>query len=519
MSANGMNRDIIIGIDAGTSVMKAVAFDLDGRQLAMTARPNSYAEPGGGAVEQDMARTWSDAAAVLAEMGERIDRLASRLAVIGVTGQGDGTWLVDRDGEPVAPAWLWLDSRAAGIVEELEASGARKRLYHYTGCGLNACQQGAHLLWLERHAPELLARTDKAMHCKDWLYLKLTGVRATDRSEGTFTFGDFRNREYADAVLDALGLGARRDLLPDMLDGSTTVHSLTADAARATGLLEGTPVSLGFLDVVCTGLGAGLYAPGKDVGCSIVGTTSMHMRLVDDPAKVVLDDTPSGYTMPFPVPGHLTRMQSNMAATLNIDWIVDRIREGAALLGREVSRRDALMTLDPQVLGARPAATLYHPYIHEAGERGPFVDVAARAQFMNLSTKVTTLDLMRSVYEGLAMAARDCYGAIGSIPEEIRMAGGAARSKALKTILASTLDRPVREINREEAGAAGTAMMAAVAIGRFDDMADCTRVWVEPTIGDTVRPDDGLASLYAKTFATYVEARRASQPLWRMFHS
>ncbi|MCB1832902.1 MAG: carbohydrate kinase, partial [Geminicoccaceae bacterium] len=153
------------------------------------------------------------------------------------------------------------------------------------------------------------------------------------------------------------------------------------------------------------------------------------------------------------------------------------------------------------------------------GERGPFVDVAARAQFMNLSTKVTTLDLMRSVYEGLAMAARDCYGAIGSIPEEIRMAGGAARSKALKTILASTLDRPVREINREEAGAAGTAMMAAVAIGRFDDMADCTRVWVEPTIGDTVRPDDGLASLYAKTFATYVEARKASQPLWRMFHS
>ncbi|MCB1969203.1 MAG: carbohydrate kinase [Geminicoccaceae bacterium] len=514
-----MTADIIIGIDAGTSVIKAVAFDLEGRQLAMTARPNHYTEPGGGAVEQDMTRTWSDAAAVLREMGERIDGLPQRVAAIGITGQGDGTWLVDADGEPVSPAWLWLDSRSASIVEELERSGVRRSMYAYTGCGLNACNQSAHLLWLQRHAPQLLERTRTAMHCKDWIYFRMTGRRVTDSAEGTFTFGDFRTRAYEPEILKALGIGHLARLLPEMIDGSRTCHPLSVEAAAATGLREGTPVSLGFLDVICTGLGGGLYAPGKDVGCSIIGTTSMHMRLVDHPDKVVLDAEPSGYTMTFPVEDHLTRMQSNMAATINIDWITDRIREGAALLGTAVSRREALAALDPKVLDARPAAALYHPYIHEAGERGPFVDVNARAQFMGLSTRVTTMDLMRSVYEGLSLAGRDCYEAMGEIPQEVRITGGAARSLALKTIFASVLDRPVRVIEREEAGAAGTAMMAAVAIGAYGDMASCARQWVEPLIGSMVEPDPQLGEIYDRQFEIYVSARKATQPIWRQLNS
>lgn len=508
-------RDLLIGIDAGTSVIKAVAFDLEGRQAAVASLPNTYDQRPGGAVEQDMARTWADAAAVLRLLGEKIPGLAERTAALAVTGQGDGTWLIDRAGEPVTPGWLWLDSRAASIVDELESKGARRRAYALTGCGLNACQQSAHLLWLDRHAPELLERAATAFHCKDWLYFKLTGVRATDRAEGTFTFGDFRNREYAPEVLDALGLAHLERLLPPMLDGSAATHPLSEAASEATGLLAGTPVALGFLDVLCTALGGGIYEPERRVGCSIVGSTGMHMRFFADAEAIELAPEPTGYTMPFPVPGSAVQMQSNMAATLNIDWVTDLVREAAGLFGTAPSRQEALQALDSRVLDAAPGAALYHPYIHEAGERGPFVASDARAMLTGLSTRAGLLDVVRSVYEGLAFAARDCYAAMGHVPDEIRIAGGAARSKAFKRIMASALGAPLRESSREEAGAAGAAMMAAVAIGAYPDMAAAVKTWVEPTLGATVLPDTELSDLYGRLFPIYVATREAMPTQWR----
>lgn len=509
-----MSRDLIVGVDAGTSVTKAVAFDLEGRELGSAGLPNRYAELPGGGVEQDMARTWDDAAAVLRELAAAIPDLGARVAALAITGQGDGTWLYDEDGAPVGDAWLWLDSRAAGIVRELDRSGVRARVYRHTGCGMNACNQSAQLLWLKRYAPHPLARAATACHCKDWLYFKLTGERVTDISEACFTFGSYRERAYVPDILTMLGLEQEQRLLPPMIDGLRTTHPLSAAAAAETGLPAGLPVSLGYVDVVCTALGGGIYEPGRAIGCSIVGSTGMHMRLVPEAAGLHLAHEPSGYTMTFPVPGSLAQMQSNMAATLNIDWIVDIGRQAAGLLGQEVGRRTALEAFDAQVLAARPMAAIYHPYIHEAGERGPFIDAAARAQFVGLSTRTRFIDLVRSVYEGLGLAARDCYAAMGLVPEEVRVAGGGARSKALKTILASMLGAPVRESARQEAGAAGAAMMAAVAVGIFPDLAAATGRWVTPLLGDVVRPVPELQRLYDRHLPLYIATRTCMTPIW-----
>src|SRR6185312_1542958 len=112
-----MTRDIIIGVDSGTSLIKSVAFTTTGEQIAVVALPNDYATLADGGVEQDLRKTWADCAATLRQLAEKVPNLAARVAAIGVTAQGDGTWLIDRDGEPVAPGWLWLDSRAAAIAE------------------------------------------------------------------------------------------------------------------------------------------------------------------------------------------------------------------------------------------------------------------------------------------------------------------------------------------------------------------------------------------------------------------
>ncbi len=135
-----MSADLIIGIDAGTSVIKSIAFSTRGEQIAVDALPNLYERTAGGGVEQDMARTWADTAATLRGLAAKVPGLAERTLAVAVTGQGDGTWLIDAAGEPVGPAWLWLDARAAGLVEDFRSGPSAKAHYRRTATGLAACQ-------------------------------------------------------------------------------------------------------------------------------------------------------------------------------------------------------------------------------------------------------------------------------------------------------------------------------------------------------------------------------------------
>jgi erythritol kinase (D-erythritol 1-phosphate-forming) len=510
-----MKDRLLIGIDAGTSVIKAIAFTPSGEQIAAASVPNSYQSLPNGGAEQDMARTWTDTAKTLRELSEKLPDLARRVIAISVTGQGDGMWLADRDGAPVAPAWLWLDARSASIAEEFSRHPAFPAHYQRTGTGVNACQLSTQLIHMTRHHPEVLARAASAFHCKDWLYYHLTGVRAADPSEANFTFGNFRDRLYATEILDVMGAGEAKRLLPDIVEGTEVAHGLSAAAAQLTGLKAGTPVVLGYVDVVCTGVGGGLFDTAGKVGCTIVGSTGMHMRLVPKASDVRLNADMTGYTMAFPSPGMQAQIQSNMASTLNIDWLLDMARDVLAGAGVERSRADMLQGLDERILAAAPAHLLYHPYISLAGERGPFLEPSARAMFAGLDVNTRFADMMRAVFEGLCFAARDCYAAMGDIPEEVRVTGGAARSSALRLMLASTLNARVRTVDRAEAGAAGAAMMAAVQQKLYPDMAACVAEWVEPSLGEVTKPDAALAATYDKAFGNYKQAREAMQPVWR----
>ena len=506
--------DVIIGIDAGTSVIKSVAFATSGRQIAAASVPNRYGTRPDGAAAQSMEDTWKRCVRTLRDLVNKVENLAGRAAAIAVTGQGDGTWLVDPDGKPVSEAWLWLDSRAAPTVRRLLASDADRERYRVTGTGLNACQMGAQLAHMKDTAPELIAAADLALHCKDWLYFELTRQRATSPCEATFTFGDFRARKYDDRVIEALGLTSERHLLPEIIDGTEIVHGLAPSAARETGLKSGTPVSLGYLDVSCAALGAGIHIPGESAaGCTILGSTGMHMRAAL-PDQAVLNEDRTGYVMPLPIPGMVAQIQSSMAATLNIDWLLDVAADLAAEFGARTERADLVSRVDGWIGQAAPACALYHPYISEAGERGPFLDPDARAGFAGIGAGSRFPDLMRAVVEGICYASRDCYEAMGGVPPEIRLTGGAARSSELRRILAAVAGVPVRVSVREEAGAAGAAMMAAVANGVYPDMENCIAEWVAPLLGAPEVPDPSLAKKYGRVWPAYRAWREAMGPVW-----
>jgi erythritol kinase len=338
-------------------------------------------------------------------------------------------------------------------------------------------------------------------------------MRATDPSEASFTFGNFRTRQYDDVVIEALGLSHRRHLLPEIVEGTEVTHPLSSSAAEATGLLAGTPVCLGYVDMVMTALGAGVWTGSGNAACSTVGSTGVHM-MAKRAGDVHLNSERTGYVIALPVPDMVTQVQTNMSATLNIDWLLTIAGDLMSEMGQEVSHADLVGRIDDWLAKSQPASLLYLPYISDAGERGPFVNADARAAFIGLSSRHKFADMVRAVVGGLGMATRDCYAAMGPLPSELRLTGGAARSRSLRAVLGASVSAAVRVSSREEAGAGGAAMMAAVAIGAYPSMDDCIKDWVTPLLGEPEAPDAELANRYDAMFPPYVKARQALTPVW-----
>ncbi|MBX2835780.1 MAG: carbohydrate kinase [Gammaproteobacteria bacterium] len=510
---NTQQDDILIGIDAGTSLIKCVAFSVVGELLAVASTPNEYTTVSDNCAEQDMQLTRSIVLQTLTDLVSKLGSEAKRVKAVSLTGQGDGMWLINRAGEPVQKAWLWLDSRAASLVTELENSADYARLFELTGTAINASQNRIQMLWLERTDPQTLDLADCSFHCKDYLYFCLTGVRATDPGEALFTYGDIKKHQYSPEVLSILGLSHRADTLPDIVDGLTTSSPMLKDICEQVGLPSDTQVNLAAVDVICSALGGGLYDQGTQTAMTLLGTTGIHMRYSSASSELTLPKDKTGYTIVFPGGGH-AQLQTNMSATMNIDWLLDLIADAVSLTGNTIDREALLMQLDQYVQETPLGNAIYQPYISTAGERGPFFDANARAGFIGLDQHTDIKDLARCVYEGICLAARDCYDDLGELPTEIRLSGGGAKSSALRHILASVMNRPVRSIDREESGAAGAAMMAAVQLGHYDSIDSCVQTWVAPHLGTAIEPNTDHTDAYNELFTIYKAHRKSQTSTW-----
>ena len=270
--------------------------------------------------------------------------------------------------------------------------------------------------------------------------------------------------------------------------------------------------------MVMTALGAGVQGGGEGATCSIVGSTGVHLRC--GPVDAVrLNTARTGYVMTLPTPDLVVQMQTNMASSLNLDWVLGLAADAIREMGGGISARELVGRLEGWLAASQPGQILYHPYISEAGERGPFANADARASFVGLSVNHRFADLVRAVAEGLGFAMRDCYAAMGGLPRDVRLTGGAARSRGLRGVLSAAVNSPVRVSSREEAGAAGAAMMAAVAIGVYPDMDTCIADWVTPLLGPAETPDPELVAVYGRLFEAYASARHGLEPAWDVLAS
>lgn len=413
-------------LDVGTSSLKAVLYDAAARVLDKATERYGYEAEQPGWAEGDP-HTWLQAlGGALAALGQRNDLRA--VEAISFTGQMHSAVLLDEEGAVIPPTILWLDRRASEETEELQAE---LNLPPYE---LNSTYTLPKLLWLRRHRPETLDRTDKILWPKDYLRYRLTGEICTDLTEpGGAALLDWRGGEWAVERLELVGLD--EDVLPPIRPATGGGGSLLPQAAASLGLNPHAKVIVGMGDVAAL-FGAAPPAPGR-VFCSL-GSSSMVFAPVDQDRHVE-DPHDRLYVYPFGPYPLLGGVSSTTGSALA--WICERCGE----TGYEACVAEAL-TVEPGAGGV-----CFVPYL--AGERSPYWSDAIRGGFYGLQLAHSSAHLVRGVMEGVAYSLRhllDIYHELDVPIDEIALAGGGATTEGWPQIFADVCQRDVLIYAEEE---------------------------------------------------------------------
>jgi xylulokinase/erythritol kinase/L-xylulokinase len=467
------SEKVILTLDLGTSHLKAGLFTPTGTLVGSASRPSRLLRPHPTWCEQDLSTLYADVVACLGACLANAGVSARAVIGLALTGQGDGTRLIAADGSPVRPAILWQDARATAIVQHWWKTGAATAVAEITGSALSASHQTAQLAWLIAHEPHSIRAASHVLYAKDWLFYLLTGVLGTDQSDASHTYLDFRTRQTSPETLRILDLEAVAHLLPPVLVGAETVAPLCDPAAAQIGLPVGLPVVLAPFDLVAELIAVGGVEAG--VGCSVMGTAGIHQ--VSVAAEGVLPSYTGEITY---IPGNdgLIRFVPTMLAMPNIDY-------WTAMLYPEVLHKVGAARwedLEQHLAAVPPGAegVLYVPFLSPSGERSPYFNPEARAQFTGMTLNHRREHLLRAVYEGVVLAAAYSYRHLPRYTPPLHLTGGGASSPILAQIFADMMGVPVSAHHRAGAALRGALAVAGVRLGIYPDLRTAAHL-LEPT--------------------------------------
>jgi len=454
-------RPIFLGLDVGTSSVKAALFDDRGRTVARASEPLAMRVPQPGWAEQNPVDWWKAAArAIRRAVGS--GRSARRVDAIGLSGQMHSSVFLDRAGHVIRPALLWCDGRTTAQCQAIAARVDQASLRSWVS---NPPLEGFTLpkiLWLRDNEPAAFARLAKVLLPKDYLRMQLSGTLATEPSDasGTLLF-DVANRRWSREMLGAMDLSP--DLLPDVGGSTEILGTVSARAATATGLFAGTPIVGGGADNACGAIGVGAVAPG-----AVVASWGTSGTVLCPTSAPLVDPQMRAHTFCHAVPDTWYVMGVMLTAGAAFAWHqrelareLARKRDAADLLNREAARIP---------IGALGLTFL--PYLQ--GERTPHRDADARGAFVGLSLAHTRAHLTRAVLEGICFGLRDSLeiiAGLGLAVPEVMITGGGANAAFVRQLQANVYGKPVVPVSQGEGPALGAALLAAVGAGAQPDVA------------------------------------------------
>ncbi|OLP60568.1 hypothetical protein BJF93_19790 [Xaviernesmea oryzae] len=448
---------MLLGIDIGTSIIKAALFDESGTERAASSERMQLLSAPLGWSELDGEAVWTVTTRVIRALFADGQVSPADVRGIGVTGVMVGAWLVDAEGELVRPPILWNDARAQSLVDRIREREPDlfSRVFSHSGSMMQLGCTLPVLAWLKENEPQALKRARRVICAKDFIRFRLTGEFATDESEAAMAPGSAAMRAFHVDQARLLGVEEEMQLLAPVRPATALAGHVTAAAAQATGLRTGTPVAVGTGDTGACVLGAGCHRPGQAV--SVLGTTCLNGVLFDRP---VFEPRDLGLLFILPEQRWMKTMV-NVAGTTVLDWCLQTLCPDVAAGANPYETLARLAESSP----AGAHGVVFVPYLSASGVIAPHIEPRARAGFHGLAPHHTRADMVRAIYEGIAFAIRDCYEAIGGTAGAIRLSGGGARSPFWSQMIADVTGYVVEIPSGTQFGAKGAALCAAVAIG------------------------------------------------------
>ncbi len=456
----------LLGLDIGTSIVKAVLINRCGQEVALAASPTPTFSSTPGWSEMHADGLWLATCGVIGKVLQTEGFASTDVAAIGISGAMVGAWVIDKAGNALRPGILWNDSRTQSMIEGLVLDNPHfmSQIFEVSG---SVMQQGCTLpllRWLSLNEPAVVRSAHAVFGVKDYIRWRLTNTIATDRTEAAVAPGSAVARGRSPALISLFCLNDLAHLLPPPMDCESLAGTITQRAARATGLVAGTPVVVGAGDVICSVIGAGALVEGS--ACTILGSTCMNGIVSPTPIFA-----PPDLGLLFSMPERLwMRAMVNVAGTTNIDWLLKALCPDLAVAPEPyVALADLAAQATQGALGA-----IYVPYLSEVGIIAPQVAPAARGGFSGLMPRHRRPDLVRAVYEGVAFAIRDCFERIGRDFGVIRLVGGGARSPFWRQLIADVVGHTVEVPAGQEFGCKGAALLAGTAVGWFNSASNAS---------------------------------------------
>ena len=495
-----MSGSCLLGVDVGTSGVKAILVDESGDVVASATTPLILVTPQPGWAEQDPDAWWQAAISSIRALLE--SRSEARITAVGIAGQMHSSVFLDGQGDVIRPALLWCDGRTTAECREItESVGGESKL---RDLARNPALEGFTLpkvLWLRNHEPQAFARLSTVLLPKDFIRHRLTGVLATEPSDASATLMfDTAERRWSTEILDAVRLP--RSIVPDVGGSAEVLGRVTAEASALTGLATGTPVVGGGADNACGAAGVGVVMPGEAVASW--GTSGTVLAPTSEP---IVDPLLRAHTFCHVEPNTWYLMGVVLAAGGAFAWYRDQLARDVA------GSPDANEYLNAEAAAISPGAdgVTFLPYLQ--GERTPHRDASMRAAFLGLSLAHSRAHLTRAVLEGVCFALRDSLSILqdlGLAPSQMLLTGGGARSTLVRRLQSEVFGLPVCTVNREEGPAYGAALLAGVGAGVYSDLESAARATVTRT--PLQHPDTDVVAAYEQRYRRFRDSYRAARP-------
>lgn len=491
-----MANDLLIGIDIGTTSTKAVLVDRHGALLGEASQEYRTAFPHPNWAEQDPEDWWRATCSILPRLFASTGRTATEVAGVGISCQAPTLAAVDRHGQPLYPAMIWLDRRSEAQCTWLRQQVGEEAISRINGGRIDPYYLAPKLLWFKEHEPELYRQTYQIVQANGYIVHKLTGIFGMDSSHGPITsLFDSRQENWSATLVQQAGLDATK--LPPVQPCASVVGAVTPAAAAATGLAAGTPVIAGMTDGTAAGIEAGLVNVGDAV--EMTGQSTVLLICSDCPYAGV-DLIPLGHA----IPGRFLVIGALVASGGALRWFRDQLGE--------MERQEATnLGVDPFELLSQAAASsppganrlVFLPYMY--GERSPIWDSDARGVFLGLSLASQKADLVRAIMEGAAYGLRhnmEVAAQAGFVAQRLGCVGGGARSAVWNQIKADVLNRPITLPQAATGAPLGDAIVAAAGVGLYPSVEAAVAGMVNQ--GATYQPQPQWTARYAALYQVYV---------------